>query len=942
MTHLSINSRFTLSPFQKIYSLKKGSCNLYIASSDPNLPALTYIKTVRKGDIFFPFDFHESPFSLLLIAIEDTELETPELDFNTVEPQIYDWIESFNEFYPEGLDFPSHIIAEESFELAIGDTAESRKGDDRSGLKWIKTDQEGLVLFGVNDLRIKPAIFFPVHHSFWIKNESSKSLRIETLKNLSSHKITEGLKQLNSILGHFIPLRIREKQKDSLAKFLKEKKLTENQFEKALDELAQVLEENAILSSEVKSQNYLLSTLKLIWKRAGIYFIDKNSTFESSSHVQKDIQQISNHYGIYYRLINLKEGWFSNDLGPLLGAVDEKPIALLFINGEYKAFDVETQKVTPVKDIDPSRIDKRAFIFYKNLPRTASLSFLKIISFSLEGQLKNLNSAFYIAILVAVLNLFLPFATKLVYNLVIPNNDYLFLYQIASAYLIAISAILAFKFVNEYLFLRINTVSQHNLQLAIFQRILDLPIRFFKRFEIGDLVIRSLGFDNIQKIIVGPNLRGLIEGIFSLLFLIPMFYFNHSLAWITVGVVVILTLTTLIVLRISYACWIDVYHYRSEINTYVYQILNSISKIRTAGKEFLSFVLWEKDFQKMTSLQWRVAKIQDFVNAINWSVMYGGAFILMVWILWKIDIKSESFNFGDFTGFLTAFGMFIQSYFSFLNILLFLSYTGALWKRSEVIFQETPEWTDDKIDPGSLTGKIEINNLSFQYEKESPFILDNINITIEPREFVAIVGASGSGKSTLLKLLLGFEKPVKGAIYYDGKDLNTLDPKKLRQQIGSVLQDSKILGASLRDNIMGGSYYSDEEILNALIFAGFGEDLKLLPTKLETLLINGGKAFSGGQKQRILLAKAIIGKPKILFLDEATSALDNQTQEIVTKNIDQMNITRVVIAHRLSTIQKADKIIVIKDRRVVETGTYEELSQKKGAFHKIIMEQKLV
>ena len=209
-----------------------------------------------------------------------------------------------------------------------------------------------------------------------------------------------------------------------------------------------------------------------------------------------------------------------------------------------------------------------------------------------------------------------------------------------------------------------------------------------------------------------------------------------------------------------------------------------------------------------------------------------------------------------------------------------------------------------------------------------------------PGEFVAIVGTSGSGKSTLARLLIGFETPESGAIYYDGKDIATLDLRHLRKQIGTILQSSSIFDGSLRDNVAGGDIYTDDQIKNALALAGFEEDLKLMSMGLQTVLSSGLLTISGGQKQRIIIARALIKKPKIFILDEATAALDNLTQEIVSRNLLSLNVTRIVIAHRLSTIQQATRIYVLDKGKIVESGTFPQLMDKRGYFFNSVNKQK--
>ena len=207
-----------------------------------------------------------------------------------------------------------------------------------------------------------------------------------------------------------------------------------------------------------------------------------------------------------------------------------------------------------------------------------------------------------------------------------------------------------------------------------------------------------------------------------------------------------------------------------------------------------------------------------------------------------------------------------------------------------------------------------------------------MSFAIRAGEHVAIVGGSGSGKSTVLRLLLGFERPRTGSLTYDGQELASLDPSRVRAQIGVVLQSSQLFAGSINENIRGASGASLEQCRLAAERAGLGPDLKLMPMGLHTPITEGSGTLSGGQRQRILIARAIVAEPAILFFDEATSALDNATQSVVARTLDSLRATRVTIAHRLSTVRNADRIFVLEAGRFVETGSYSELMARNGAF----------
>jgi ABC-type bacteriocin/lantibiotic exporter with double-glycine peptidase domain len=223
-----------------------------------------------------------------------------------------------------------------------------------------------------------------------------------------------------------------------------------------------------------------------------------------------------------------------------------------------------------------------------------------------------------------------------------------------------------------------------------------------------------------------------------------------------------------------------------------------------------------------------------------------------------------------------------------------------------------------------------------------PPVIKKLSLKIDPGQYVAIVGETGCGKSTLMRLMLGFETPQKGSVYYDGKDLKRIDLKSLRQKIGAVMQNGKIFPGDIYSNIVLTSpQLTMEEAWEAAEIAGIAGDIKEMPMGMNTLISEGQGGISGGQKQRLLIARAVASKPDILIFDEATSALDNITQKKISDALDEMKCTRIVIAHRLSTIRHCDRIVLIKDGKIAEDGTFEELMAIKGDFADLVSRQLL-
>jgi len=263
----------------------------------------------------------------------------------------------------------------------------------------------------------------------------------------------------------------------------------------------------------------------------------------------------------------------------------------------------------------------------------------------------------------------------------------------------------------------------------------------------------------------------------------------------------------------------------------------------------------------------------------------------------------------------------------------------VIYKRVRPILEAVPESQDNAQDPGLLQGDVTMQGVSYRYAPELDLTLKNISLTIKAGSFTAIVGPSGGGKSTIAKLLLGFDTPEDGNIYFDGHNLRNTNLKLIRQQIGTVLQSSGILSGSLFEAIAGGRVVSLEEAWEVAEQVGLADDIRQLPMGMQTVLPEGGGTLSGGQRQRVAIARALINNPRLLLFDEATSALDNRTQSIVSNSLEKLNITRIIIAHRLSTIEKADHVIVVDDGRIAEQGSFKDLLNSDGLFSKLMLMQ---
>jgi ATP-binding cassette subfamily C protein len=466
------------------------------------------------------------------------------------------------------------------------------------------------------------------------------------------------------------------------------------------------------------------------------------------------------------------------------------------------------------------------------------------------------------------------------------------------------------------------------LQAAIWDRLLRLPTTFFRRYTAGDLAMRAMGVDAIRQVLSGVTVTAAISGVFSLVNFGMMFYYDGRLTAVAVGLLIVfLGLTTIMNLR-QLRVQRQAYETEGKVAGLLLQLLNGLAKLRVANVEARAFNVWAKLFATQRSLLFQGRSITNGVTVINSIFPIFSSMALFSYVAWKL----EALSIGEFLAFNAAYGQFLASTLAMGAAFTSSLVIGPLYERLAPILQTLPEVDDVKHNPGALVGQIEINNVSFRYDPDGPLILEDISVSIEPGEFVAFVGPSGSGKSTLFRLLLGFETPEAGSLFYDGKDLAGLDLRAVRKQFGVVLQKGALMPGSIFDNIVGSESLSQDDAWEAARMAGLEDDLQTMPMGMQTMVSEGAATLSGGQRQRLLIARALVRRPRLILFDEATSALDNRTQEIISQSLDRFNATRIVIAHRLSTIQNADRICVIEAGRLVQQGTFDDLMAVDGPF----------
>jgi NHLM bacteriocin system ABC transporter ATP-binding protein len=464
--------------------------------------------------------------------------------------------------------------------------------------------------------------------------------------------------------------------------------------------------------------------------------------------------------------------------------------------------------------------------------------------------------------------------------------------------------------------------------------VLTLPVAFFRKFTSGDLVTRVMSVRAIRQALGVATLRAIVTGLLSFANIALLFYYSGSMALLAILVSLLSSAATLAlgfkVMQRSTA--LDALS--GESFGLVVELINGIAKIRVSGAEQRAFRQWTRRSSRQLRLRLESQVFRDqltLFNTVLSPLSLAVLFIVGASLLLRPAGEPAALSTGAFLAFSSAYGAFLAGMSAVSNAALSVFEAKVHWARAKPILDATPEVDSSKADPGRLSGRVELEGVSFRYREDGPMTLNDVSLRVMPGECVALVGPSGSGKSTVFRALLGFEPIRRGRILYDGQDLTGLNVEAVRRQLGVVLQNGKINAGTLLENIAGARELSLDDAWQAARDAGLEEDIKAtMPMGMHTMISEGGTNLSGGQRQRLLIARALALKPAILLFDEATSALDNKTQDLVTQCLERMKITRILIAHRLSTIRRADRIYVIDEGRVVQSGTFDELTKGPG------------
>lgn len=695
-------------------------------------------------------------------------------------------------------------------------------------------------------------------------------------------------------------------------------------------------------------QDDYLAVARVVGHASGVE-VTRTSTSEAGDSRLGPVERIAVSSRFRTRQINLQGTWWRTDVGPLFahlgpgtadgkaggGATGRTPVALIWRRGRYEAREPGGRTVA-VGRAYASRIESTAWMFYPPLP-DRPLTRGDLIRFGLRGSGRDAAAMLGLGLAAALLGLLIPVLTGKVLGVFVPHADRGPLTQVCVVLFAAALLSAVLTAVQNLSLLRLEGRFEGRAQAAVWDRLLRLPTGFFTKVSTGELSNSAMGISTIRDVLSGITTQVVLGCMTFVTNMTLLFFYSVPLALMALALALGGGGICLLV-GIRQTRWQQrLTEHDHKLAGILFQMLGGLSKLRVAVAEDRAFAHWALGFAQSRRLSSRARRLQNVVTVFN-----SGYLLVCTLLLFALvgGPARDQLSTSAFLTFNSAYGMMLAACVQVTGSVTMASAVVPLFEGLEPVITAVPEVSDAKESPGDLYGEIEVSNVSFRYSEDAPPVLHDVSFLARPGEFVAIVGPTGCGKSTLLRLLIGFDEPTTGAVLYDGQDLSSLDVTAVRRQCGVVLQNGQLFAGSILSNICGMGNYTLDEAWEAAEMAGLDEDLGRMPMGMHTVLSEGATTLSAGQRQRLIIARALIGRPRILFFDEATSALDNRTQEIVTKSMRRLNASRIVIAHRLSTVMRADRVLVLDAGRLVQSGSPDELLQDRdGMFYRLAKRQ---
>ena len=714
-------------------------------------------------------------------------------------------------------------------------------------------------------------------------------------------------------------------------KQLKKRLLTDQErFSASLSDISSVIIGRNVREMNMESERRI--TRDAVEELLKYFRLEERDWPESLTETKDILDYFLSPAGIMRRAVELTDDWYNHAMGTYLGSTkDGQLIVLIPKRNHYEYLDHSTGETVRVTAHTAAHIASDALCFYRPLPlRPLTVKDLLLFTFR-ELSVYDYLTVILIILAVIGLSMVTPTVTQYLFSQVVYADSMSPLISIA-ALLVCVSIATTFMSISrEIVINRILIKADVSIRAAVMMRLISLPAAFFKNYSTAELANRAQTINALCTSICRALFSSGMTALLSLIYIFQIFALTPALAGPALLVILVM------MIFISITVWLQIgvtekqLRYTSMQHGILYSYITNMEKIKSTAMEKRAFSNWLNTYRKSAEPQYHPPKLLVLKPVFTLAITLFGTLLF-----YRVALASHITP-SRYMGFQSSFALLMAAFTQLFDVVQNIAMIRPILNNVKPILDAAPELAESKKNVDSLTGAISITGVSFTYEDSSVPVLNNLNLNINPGEYVAIVGRSGCGKSTLMRLLLGFEKPQTGVISYDGNDMKSMNLQSLRRRIGCVMQNDRLFPGNILSNIsISAPGLTEEDAWKAAELAGIADDIRAMPMGMHTLISEGASCISGGQRQRLIIARAIASNPKILLMDEATSALDNLTQKAVSESLDRLNVTRIVIAHRLSTIRHCDRILVMDGGRIVEQGTYDELTKKNGLFADLI------
>jgi NHLM bacteriocin system ABC transporter ATP-binding protein len=875
-------------------------------------------------------DVGNTAIRVIAVGGQETQVIVGKRDAGSEREVIDGWVRLFSEAIAVATLEPGAQAARigSPLLLAPGEVIRAPHG----GVAWLVIESGTLRLMDVPVASAVDGPALPLASNMWLRADSEAALAVKNSDELSFDAISSGLDRFHTLAMNLLSARIAAASTEEAERLKSRSRQGRLRTKATVDRLAGIIDPSLARGSLHRAgHGSVLAACCEVGNALGV-LIEAPANLEAIGDVAA-VCLIAQASHLRARRVLLRGDWWTSSVGPLVAFQRESRRALAILpstGNRYVVVEPDTGRRRALTPELAAELAPEAVMFYRTLPSVA-LRGMDLLRFAGAVVRADLLRIVVATLAVGILGMAPPLVTKVLIDSVIPRAEIDQLAICALALAVVTIATTSFRLMQGVAMLRLESVLDRELQAAMVDRLLRMPVGFFRQYAVGDLSDRALGIESVRAILTGRVIRGLLASVSCLISFVLMFTYDYRLAFVAAALALLRGAVAAAASLLRLAHEQINFELQGWLHGIVLQFVSGVGKLRAANATTHAFAVWVERYAKQKHHFIASQRMASLHRSFEASFAAIGTVVILA-AGEHLSGETLFHHLGSFLAFFAAFAVSLATMREWAAAVSELVIAIPRLDRLRPIVAKATETSGERKVLGQITGGVEFAKVSFRYEQGGAPILDNVSMSVGKGEYVAIVGPSGSGKSTLFRLLLGFEKTEAGVIFVDGRSIETIDIASFRRQVGVVLQNSRLASGSIYDNICGGAQLSNEQAWEAARLAGLDRDIEAMPMGMHTWISEGVSTLSGGQRQRLMIARALVHRPRILLLDEATSALDNRTQAIVSESISRLNVTRIVIAHRLSTVQSADRIIVVAGGRIVQSGSYAELMSQKGLF----------